>query len=82
MKLNVYFSCTFCYPVNNLVNKLLLLLCVDFVTGKTTLIRTWKISRSTWEKFPVTSALYLVRSGCPNYQGMPVSHPPYVINCF
>ena len=26
MKLNVYFSCTFCYPVNNLVNKLLLLL--------------------------------------------------------
>ena len=49
---------------------------------RTTLIRTWKISRSTWEKFPVTSALYLVRSGCPNYQGMPVSHPPYVITCF
>ena len=46
------------------------------------MIRTWKISRSTWEKFPVTSTLYLVRSGCPNYQGMPVSHPPYVIACF
>ena len=26
MKLNVYIACTFCYPVNNLVNKLLLLL--------------------------------------------------------
>ena len=58
------------------------MLCVEFVTGKTTLIRTLKISRSTWEKFPVTSTLYLVRSGCPNYQGMPVSHPPYVIPCF
>ena len=53
---------------------------------RATLIRTWKISRSTWEKFPVTSTLSLVRSGCPNYQGMPVSHPPppppYVIACF
>ena len=31
MKLNVYFSCTFCYPVNNLVNKLLLLLCGIYI---------------------------------------------------
>ena len=25
--------------------------------------------------------LYLVRNICPNYQGMLVNHPPYVITC-
>ena len=60
----------------------LYMLCVDFVTGKNDLDSYLENFQVNLEKVPVTSTLYLVRSGCPNYQGMPVSHPPYVITCF
>ena len=49
---------------------------------RATLIRTWEISRVAWQIFLMLLTLYLVRNCCPNYQGMFVSYPPYVITCF